>query len=238
MYLPSPNLKTPAKVRAVISPTLKPAVAIHDSKADGRSSLSFSKPAKEQTTTAGWQYFVWSSWLFGPFSISLSKSYFKMAFAASNISQAVGYLSSSLPMPTYCEPCPGNSRIEVSDGSTLGRSDFIDWDCRGLTTAPTGYGEVRHSSSSSISSNGPVPLAESSRRSWSLDSFSVAVPLSKDESKVPKYRLERTSSSLRREQVRLTNGQILFIIEVIGNVNTYLILLKNKKIPSKIEIEN
>jgi len=52
---PSSKDNAPANTSAEISPMLNPAVAIHDSIALGRSSLSLSTAASEQTITAGWQ---------------------------------------------------------------------------------------------------------------------------------------------------------------------------------------
>lgn len=52
---PSSKDNAPANTSAEISPMLNPAVAIHDSIAPGRSSLSLSTAASEHTITAGWQ---------------------------------------------------------------------------------------------------------------------------------------------------------------------------------------
>ena len=53
--LPFSNVNEPANTSAAISPTEKPAVAIHELSACGLVAFNFSRHANDVTSTAGWQ---------------------------------------------------------------------------------------------------------------------------------------------------------------------------------------
>mmetsp|Transcript_111250 Transcript_111250/g.300073 ORF Transcript_111250/g.300073 Transcript_111250/m.300073 type:complete len:234 (-) Transcript_111250:680-1381(-) len=65
-FKPSSKVKTPAAQRAEYSPKERPAHILKRVAASAFSVLSFSKPAREATNNAGWQYLVCSSFSSGP----------------------------------------------------------------------------------------------------------------------------------------------------------------------------
>src|SRR5215212_1845052 len=109
---PSEKDNAPEAVRADNSPRECPATV-----AGLKSGLRIANDrhaAMEWMYNAGCVLIVSLSSSAGPFHINCERAKPRIASASSNVSQAIGYVSaSSLPMPTVCEPCPGNIKAVV-----------------------------------------------------------------------------------------------------------------------------
>mmetsp|Transcript_33569 Transcript_33569/g.101343 ORF Transcript_33569/g.101343 Transcript_33569/m.101343 type:complete len:361 (+) Transcript_33569:83-1165(+) len=119
---PASKLKTPATVRAVYSPSERPATALHRETQSGLSAFSFSMAAKPPMYSAGWAYFVSCKVSSGPSTQILRMSYPKTRLAVSSISLTAGRSFTSFSIPTLCEPWPGKSRPTGSASSTAARA--------------------------------------------------------------------------------------------------------------------
>mmetsp|Transcript_106105 Transcript_106105/g.228577 ORF Transcript_106105/g.228577 Transcript_106105/m.228577 type:complete len:358 (+) Transcript_106105:71-1144(+) len=148
---PSSKEKTPAAVRAVYSPSDRPAHTWKRVAASSLSARSFSMPAMPAMNIAGWQNLVSSSFSSGPLRQSSRMSNPRMDLAFTSISCTAGMSFTVDIIFTYCEPCPGKSRPTGIGGSAFGPAGSAA--TFGLAAAP---GSMK-SSSSSPSGRGPVP---------------------------------------------------------------------------------
>ena len=106
---PSSKDIAPANTSAVYSPRLKPAAREQRVTVSGDSARNFSTAARPATKSAGCANAVSSSFSFGPFTQTSSRSYPRISLALSHIKRTEGSSAAAeASMPTFCEPCPGN----------------------------------------------------------------------------------------------------------------------------------
>jgi hypothetical protein len=106
----------------VYSPRLKPAAREQEATVSGDSARNFSTAARPATNRAGCANAVSSSFSFGPFTQTSSRSYPRISLALSHIKRTEGSCSAAeASMPTFCEPCPGNKNTtgDASEGSAV-----------------------------------------------------------------------------------------------------------------------
>mmetsp|Transcript_7238 Transcript_7238/g.13404 ORF Transcript_7238/g.13404 Transcript_7238/m.13404 type:complete len:227 (+) Transcript_7238:631-1311(+) len=117
----SAKSRMPAAQMAVYSPRLKPATAWTRSTSSPLPvAFMTSSAAMPAMNMQGWQNFVSASCASGPLSMSSLGSQPRIPLASSSIALTAGRLTQSFIMPTYCEPCPGNTSATGSGGFDFG----------------------------------------------------------------------------------------------------------------------